>query len=95
MAVYVDPLFDHGRQDVPRCFRNVQSCHMYADSLAELHAFARRLGLKREWFQNHPALAHYDLVPSRRLRAVSLGAIEQDRRAAVAKWREIRENQAR
>ncbi len=46
--------------------------------IEELHAFAVRLGLKRAYFQDHPNIAfrHYDLVPSKRRVAVSLGAKE-------------------
>jgi len=27
-------------------------CHMCADSTSELHEFAKKLNLKREWFQD-------------------------------------------
>lgn len=56
-----------------------QACHMVADNLdaEELHAFARKLGLKRAWFQNKPGqLPHYDLNATRRAAAVALGARE-------------------
>ena len=49
---------------------------MYADTVEELHAFARKIGLRREWFQNKPRLPHYDLNKSRREAAVRLGAVE-------------------
>lgn len=74
--VYVDPLFNHGRTNVPKCFRNVQSCHLFADSESELHAFAKRIGMKRHWFQNHPRLKHYDLTPYMREKALQAGAVE-------------------
>lgn len=51
------------------------SCHLMADTEEELHAFAERLGLRREWYQDHPLHPHYDLVPSRRTRALELGAV--------------------
>lgn len=35
--------------------------HLVADSLDELHAFAQKIGLKREWFQDHPKHPHYDI----------------------------------
>ena len=48
-------------------------CHMATDGdLAELHAFAARLGLRRAWFQRD----HYDLPPHGRAAAVALGAVE-------------------
>ena len=52
-----------------------QSCHLTADSLDELHAFALRIGLKRAWFQDHPSAPHYDLTPSRRAKALAAGAV--------------------
>lgn len=48
-------------------------CHLVSDtSFEELHEFAQRLGLRREWFQGD----HYDLIPSKRAQAVALGAVE-------------------
>jgi hypothetical protein len=38
--------------------------HLMADSLEELHIFAKSLGLKRCWFQNHK-YPHYDLTTKR------------------------------
>lgn len=92
MSVYVDPLITFGGDTAPHCFRNRPSCHMYADSLEELHAMAKKIGLRREWFQNHPYLKHYDLTPSKRAMAVRFGAIEHNtRREVVEKWRELRQ----
>lgn len=90
MAVYVDSLVVWGGDEAPRCFRHKPSCHMYADSLTELHAMARKVGMRLEWFQNSPTLKHYDLTPSKRAAAVAAGAIEHDRRQAITKWRELR-----
>jgi len=78
MAVYVDqPLFRLGR---------MRTCHMWADRLDELHAFARRLdrGLPAH-FQRPPAASweHYDIGPRLRQRALALGAIETDRYGCV------------
>ncbi len=56
-------------------FRNMKMSHMTADSREELHAFAERLGLRRECFQDgrHP---HYDISESKRLQAVINGAVQ-------------------
>jgi hypothetical protein len=54
-------------------------CHMFADSLKELHEFAAKLNLRRDWFQPDLRLPHYDITETRRKKAVSLGAIEVDR----------------
>ena len=62
---------------------------MFADSPEELHAFAQRMGLRREWFQFNIRCSHYDLTEHKRLTAVLNGAIELDRTATVAKWDEL------
>jgi hypothetical protein len=73
MSVYVDPLKDWG-------WRLGPSCHMTADTDDELHAMAAAIGMKRSWAQDmdqpSQAMHHYDLVASRRRRAVAKGAIE-------------------
>jgi hypothetical protein len=87
MSVYVDPLMTCLKS---RAWRWPKSCHMFADTVEELHAFAKRIGLRREWFQlTHGTFAHYDLNECRRIVAVRFGARELDRRAAVAKWIEL------
>lgn len=50
-------------------------CHLTATSVEELHAFADRLGLRREWFQDHRLAPHYDLTIEVRSRAIALGAV--------------------
>ncbi len=57
--------------------------HLQADTPDELHEFAERLGLRREWFQvkpGRPENDHYDLTRALRERAVELGAVAEDRR---------------
>ena len=69
------------------------SCHMFAASehLDLLHDVARRLGLRREWFQRSAACDHYDLAPSRRWAALLLPEVrEVSRPEAVAIWRRNR-----
>lgn len=84
MSVYVDRLRDWGWM---LRGRRVPNCHMIADTLEELHGAAAAIGLRREWFQESHG-GHYDLVPSKRLAAVSLGAIEIDDHRFVEKIRE-------
>lgn len=80
MTVYIDRL----ASCVPnRSWRWAAACHLFADSEDELHDFARRLGLRRAWFQAHRFLPHYDLTAGRRSHAVRLGAVEVGRRVVV------------
>lgn len=81
MSVYVDSLV---RTQRTSRWPFWSSCHLFADSVGELHAFARGLGLRRAWFQDDPRLPHYDLNPRRREAAVQRGAIEVDRRFVAA-----------
>lgn len=71
MSVYVDPLMEC---EPNPSWRWRQSCHMFADNLDELHAFAKRIGLKRTWFQDHRLLPHYDLTANMRSKAILHGA---------------------
>lgn len=61
-------------------------CHMVSDrGEAELHAFAARLGLKRQWAQLRPkhSSAHYDLIPAKRMLALKFGALAVTSRELV------------
>jgi hypothetical protein len=74
-----------------RNWRWATVCHLTSDDLHDLHAFARKLGLKRQWFQWKPkGCPHYDLTPSKREQALTLGAIELDRFDFVTLIREWR-----
>lgn len=63
-------------------------CHMWADSDAELHAFAKTLGMRRAWHQRHRVLSHYDLTPGRRNAAVLNGAVQLDLRVWL-RWQRL------
>jgi hypothetical protein len=61
--------------DKSRRYHSGYWCHMVSDSsLEELRDFAGRLGLRREQFQEHGRLPHYDLRPETREKALSFGA---------------------
>jgi len=49
--------------------------HLFTTDIAELHAFARRLKLRREWYQNKERFPHYDLTANKREQALRLGAV--------------------
>lgn len=70
MTVMVDEIRVYGNAKHV-CFRN-GSAHLTADTEEELHAFARRLGLRREWFQPRSS-PHYDVTPKKHARALLLG----------------------
>lgn len=83
MSVFVDWLMHHG---APKgsFFYGKKSCHMFADTLEELHEMAKKIGMKRAWFQDNGYTAeHYDLVESRRKLAVLCGAKELTTREQV------------
>jgi hypothetical protein len=76
MAVYVDNLMARiPSREWPFRF----SCHLIADSVMELHNFARKLGLRLEWYQCHSIIPHYDLSPKKRAFALRIGALEISR----------------
>ena len=71
MTVYVDDAYIPWKRGV--------WCHLQADSLDELHEFAARIGMRREWFQpgSRPEAAHYDVTKERRAEAIRFGAVEE------------------
>lgn len=59
--------------------------HLASESIDDLHDFARRIGLKREWFQNNSRHPHYDITARWRFnRALDAGAILVSSREIVA-----------
>ncbi len=72
--IFVDELEVRGQ------WRYGASSHLMPQSsapehLEELHTFAQRIGLKREWFQAG-RWPHYDVNGSKRAQAVRAGAVE-------------------
>lgn len=65
------------------------SCHLTTNGdLEDLHRFAIKIGLRREWFQDHAKMPHYDLTPSRRKRALEAGAVfVEARQQAIERWK--------
>ena len=69
MTVYVD--------DMKAKFGRMIMCHMIADTDAELHAMAAKIGVARKWHQSPPLhTSHYDIALSKRAEAVAAGAVE-------------------
>lgn len=78
MSVYVD--------DMRAKFGRLVMCHMMADSEAELHGMADRIGVARRWCQGD----HYDVCLSKRALAVGHGAVEVTQRDLVILRRGLR-----
>jgi len=72
MTVYVD--------DMRARFGRLIMCHMIADTEAELHAMADRIGVARKWYQGD----HYDVALTKRELAINYGAVEITWRQAGA-----------
>ena len=73
MTVYVD--------DVRHHFGRMVMCHMWADTVEELHDMADRLGLRRSWFQKPPKASweHYDVSLGLKAKAIAAGAVLTDK----------------
>jgi len=88
--IYVDEM---GPCLANRNWRWHENCHLFCDGdLEKLHAFAKRIGLKRAWFQDNSDLPHYDLTRPMRDRAVANGASQVDRKTTalwIGAWREL------
>lgn len=76
-------------------WRGREWCHLVADSLDELHAFATKLGLKRRWFQDQGRYPHYDVTVSVREQALRLGAMDADRATLLACCKQLRSEMLR
>lgn len=79
MTIYIDELTNVPKEYIkPRARKfGTYWSHMWTDeNLEELHIFARKIGLKRSWFQNKKKFPHYDIVPSKRILAIENGAVE-------------------
>lgn len=70
MSVYVD--------DMEAKYGRMIMCHMVADTEAELHEMADRIGVDRKWYQypHKSRWPHYDIALSKRAKAVEYGAQE-------------------
>lgn len=77
MSVYVD--------DARHPYGRMLMCHMVADSAAELHAMADRLGIARRHFHR----SHYNICQSKRAEALAAGANSITSREAAGKRRRL------
>jgi hypothetical protein len=73
MTVYVDD----ARRPGPWYSTTAYWSHLSADTKDELHGFAERIGLRRDWFCDEPTGAwHYEVTASKRWHAINAGARE-------------------
>ena len=92
MAIYVDNILEYPEEMVARGAKKhgTKWCHLMTDGdIEELHLFAKKIGLKRSWFQEHITSPHYDLISSKRRLAVKKGAIEVGAIELVKKCSEV------
>jgi len=59
-------------------------CYLIADSIEELHSFACKIGLHKNWFQGN----HYDLTFGMKAAACPCGAKEISNRELIKKLRQ-------
>ncbi|MFN0087551.1 MAG: DUF4031 domain-containing protein [Blastocatellia bacterium] len=73
MAILIDSFYNGSRGPIRYWYRRCG--HLVSDhSVEELHDFAARLGLRREWFQAK-SIPHYDLTGGAYDLALELGAV--------------------
>jgi hypothetical protein len=76
-VIYVDDIIDWPGDIAPQAKKfGKKWCHLWCDPGEEeqLHAFAKKIGLRREYYQLHRIVNHYDLIPSKRELAIFQGA---------------------
>ncbi len=88
MSVYVDELRPVGGTGK---WQRPTSCHLYADTLDELHELAGLIGLSRSWFQERNDFPHYDLSGHKRQQAIARGAVSVPMRHAAEFSRRLRQ----
>lgn len=85
--MYVDELMRWDMTNKPErvAARGEWWCHLLADEIDELLAFAEEMGLRSEWMHPHRLTwrSHFDLPPEGRAEAVRRGAIELDDRSLL------------
>ena len=87
MAIYVD--------NARIVWKNNVWCHLVADSLDELHAFAENIGLKRKWFQASASYPHYDITLKMRSIAVAKGATIGSRKQIIFCAKKLKKEQSK
>ena len=76
MAIYVD------RSSVS--FKGRKWCHLMADTLEELHAFAQQMNIDARLFHRDASYPHYDITLEMRSMVIAHGAVDADRKMIIA-----------
>ncbi|MCK9542896.1 MAG: DUF4031 domain-containing protein [Novosphingobium sp.] len=67
--VYVD--------DMNCLYGRMIMCHLFADTIEELHKIADKIQVNRKWFQTkNKKFPHYDICLSKKKLAIQEGAVE-------------------
>jgi hypothetical protein len=73
--VYVD--------DMNAPYGRMKMCHLFADTIEELHQMVDKIGVNRKWFQTkNQRFPHYDICLAKKKLAIQNGAKE-------VRWRDI------
>lgn len=83
MAIYVD------RSSVS--FKGRKWCHLMADTLEELHAFAQQMGIDARLFHRDASYPHYDITLEMRSMVIAHGAVDADRKMIIAVGKRLKE----
>lgn len=79
--VYVDDAFVESR--------GRRWCHLLADSVEELHAFAVEMGLSKYAFHRAARIPHYDITASQRQQVLKRGVLPVTVRQAILLTRHL------
>jgi len=87
MSCYVDPLYN---TQPKKNWPYKRACHLFADSIEELHEMAGLVGVARSNLQYRADFPHYDLTANKRLQAIARGAVQVERDVMVDFVRKLR-----
>ena len=77
IIIFVDALKDSNGE-----WQYKKHCHLFSEEddtdNKALHSFAKKIGLKRDWFHDPSIFPHYDLNESKRKQAIRAGALDID-----------------
>ena len=72
-------------------FKGRKWCHLMADTLEELHAFAQQMGIDARLFHRDASYPHYDITLEMRSMVIAHGAVDADRKMIIAVGKRLKE----